>query len=199
MLSGFLKDEKDAVEQKNLSVMMSNATESLNETVAHLNEVVQVKTGALEKMTRVNLLPTITGVKSNINAMLKEKGAVCTLKISKSHAVQAVPAYLESILLNLFTNALKYSSPDRKPTINISSGLYKNYVVLKFSDNGQGIDLERHGKKLFGMYKTFHEHKDARGIGLFITKNQIESMNGKIEVTSEVGVGTTFTLYFEKG
>ncbi|MBT8263737.1 MAG: PAS domain S-box protein, partial [Muriicola sp.] len=199
MLSGFLKDEKDAVEQKNLSIMMSNATESLNETVAHLNEVVQVKTGALEKMTRVNLLPTITGVKSNINAMLKEKGAVCTLKINKSHAVQAVPAYLESILLNLFTNALKYSSPDRKPTIYISSGLYKNYVVLKFSDNGQGIDLERHGKKLFGMYKTFHEHKDARGIGLFITKNQIESMNGKIEVTSEVGVGTTFTLYFEKG
>jgi chemotaxis protein histidine kinase CheA len=49
------------------------------------------------------------------------------------------------------------------------------------------------------MYKTFHEHKEARGIGLFITKNQIESMNGKIEVASEVGVGTTFTLYFEKG
>ncbi len=199
MLTGFLKDEKDEVEQKNLSVMMSNASESLNETVTHLNEVVQVKTGAMEKMKSIHLLPTITNVKSNINAMLKEKGAVCALKIGKSHAVQAVPAYLESILLNLFTNALKYSSPDRKPKINISSGLYKDMVVLKFADNGLGIDLERHGKKLFGMYKTFHVHKEARGIGLFITKNQVESMNGKIEVASEVGVGTTFTIYFEKG
>ncbi|MBT8320234.1 MAG: ATP-binding protein, partial [Eudoraea sp.] len=73
-----------------------------------------------------------------------------------------------------------------------------NDVVVTFEDNGQGIDLERHGSKIFGMYKTFHKHKDAKGIGLFITKNQIEAMDGKIDIESAVGEGTTFHLTFKK-
>ena len=44
------------------------------------------------------------------------------------------------------------------------------------------------------MYKTFHKHKDAKGIGLFITKNQVEAMNGKISVESELDEGTTFKV-----
>ena len=70
--------------------------------------------------------------------------------------------------------------------------------MLNVMDNGLGIDLDKYGKKLFGMYKTFHRNKDARGIGLFITKNQVESMGGKISVVSEVNVGTTFTVKFLK-
>ena len=69
---------------------------------------------------------------------------------------------------------------------------------MEIEDNGLGINLEKHGKKLFGMYKTFHKHKDSRGIGLFITKNQIEAMGGRIDVKSQVGVGTTFKIYFNE-
>jgi len=79
----------------------------------------------------------------------------------------------------------------------VSSKKEGNKVVVAFNDNGQGIDLDRHGRKIFGMYKTFHGNEDAKGIGLFITKNQIEAMNGKIEVESTVNVGTTFNLYFD--
>ncbi|MGY8915134.1 MAG: ATP-binding protein, partial [Flavobacteriales bacterium] len=66
--------------------------------------------------------------------------------------------------------------------------------TLLFRDNGLGIDLKKHGKKIFGMYKTFHKHKEAKGIGLFITKNQVEAMNGKISVESQVDEGTTFKV-----
>jgi signal transduction histidine kinase len=59
-----------------------------------------------------------------------------------------------------------------------------------------GINLAKHGEKLFGMYKTFHGNKDARGVGLFITKNQIEAMGGTVEVSSEVNQGTTFHIRF---
>ncbi|EMN46838.1 GHKL domain protein [Leptospira interrogans str. L1207] len=56
--------------------------------------------------------------------------------------------------------------------------------------------MKKYGDKLFGMYKTFHNNKDAKGIGLFITKNQVEAMGGKIEVESRLNNGTTFRIIF---
>ena len=104
--------------------------------------------------------------------------------------------YLDNILTNFITNSVRYKDPKRKPIITLSAVKKNNYSILTIADNGLGIDLEKHGKKLFGMYKTFHEHKDAKGIGLYITKNQIDAMNGKVEVTSKVGKGTEFKIFF---
>jgi sensor histidine kinase regulating citrate/malate metabolism len=99
----------------------------------------------------------------------------------------------------MLTNAIKYKHPDRDPIISIKTTLdYTNNdsIILEIKDNGCGIDMEKYGEKLFGMYKTFHQNKDAVGIGLFITKNQIESLNGQIIVDSELNIGTTFTIKF---
>jgi diguanylate cyclase len=68
--------------------------------------------------------------------------------------------------------------------------------VLEVIDNGLGIDLSKHGDKLFSMYRTFHGNPDARGLGLFITKSQIDALGGKIEVDSQLGTGSTFRVYF---
>jgi signal transduction histidine kinase len=70
-------------------------------------------------------------------------------------------------------------------------------IVLYIKDNGVGIDLERNMHNLFGMYKTFHNNADATGIGLFITKYQVDTMGGHIGVESEVGQGTEFRVYFK--
>ena len=142
-------------------------------------------------------MKAIKSVEKNISALLQEKNVKYNFEIPEDLNITAVPAYLESILLNLLTNSIKYSSPNRRPEINITTIIKNENIILNFSDNGQGIDLIRHGEKLFGMYKTFHEHEDAKGIGLFITKNQIEAMNGSIKVISEVDKGTTFILTFE--
>ncbi|WP_396636504.1 PAS domain S-box protein [Maribacter sp. R77961] len=198
MLTKFLKDEESVEERENLNVMLSNATNGLSETIQHLNDVVQVRTGALEKMQSVSLLNVVNNVEKSIEGLLKEKDATTNISIQKSHFVMAVPAYLESIILNLYTNSLKYSSPKRKPVISVSSSSKNNYIQIEFKDNGQGIDLERHGSKVFGMYKTFHAHKEAKGIGLFITKNQIESMDGSISLKSKVDKGTTFFIKLKK-
>lgn len=199
MLSGFLSTEKDESERKNLVNMLCDASESLNETVMHLNEVVQVKVNALDKMKRVNLYKSIKNVEKNLGLLLKDKNASCIVDIPKNLYIKAIPAYVDSILLNLFTNSIKYSAQERPPVIHISSVQIDDKTILTFSDNGLGIDLKRHGDKLFGMYKTFHRNADAKGIGLFITKNQIEAMNGKIEIQSTVDVGTMFKLHFESG
>jgi PAS domain S-box-containing protein len=197
MLAGFLYKEENEKERRNLVNMLLDASESLNETVLHLNDVVQVKAGALEEMSSVNLSKTIKDVEKNLSVLLLEKRARCTIEVPETLDVKAIPAYLDSIFLNLFTNSIKYSSPERDLDLKISASKIDDTILVTFSDNGLGIDLDKYGDKLFGMYKTFHKHKDAKGIGLFITKNQIEAMNGKIEVESNVGIGTTFKLCFQ--
>ena len=103
---------------------------------------------------------------------------------------------MESIIQNLLTNALKYRSLKRKPHIVVSTRREGPSTVLRVSDNGLGIDMERFGDKLFGLHKTFHEHKDARGVGLFLIKTQIEALGGSIKAESEVDKGTTFIITF---
>ena len=166
MLTKFLNEEEDEDERKNLNRMITSATESLSETIAHLNDVVQVKTGALEKLQSISVLNTINQITKSINGILEEHSAILKIDVSKTHFVSAVPAYLESIFLNILTNALKYRSAERTPVIEIKSRTKKDKVLITFTDNGQGIDLNRHGDKIFGMYKTLHKHKDAKGIGL---------------------------------
>jgi signal transduction histidine kinase len=86
--------------------------------------------------------------------------------------------YLESIIQNLLSNALKYSSPLRTPKIHFQS-IINDKTVLIVSDNGLGIDLKEHGKEIFGFNKVFHKHPNAKGVGLFLTKAQVEGWAGQ--------------------
>ncbi len=63
-------------------------------------------------------------------------------------------------------------------------------------DNGRGVDLEKYGDKVFNMYQTFHLNKDAVGIGLFMTKNQVETLQGTISIESTVDKGTVIKIKF---
>ena len=112
--------------------------------------------------------------------------------------LNTIPAYFESIVINLLSNAIKYRRVNVPLTINIFCEQNDDYFILKFEDNGCGIDLDLHGDRIFGMYKTFHKNKDARGLGLFLIKNQIEAMQGKIKVDSFVNKGSTFTIFLRK-
>ncbi|MGA9638463.1 PAS domain S-box protein [Flavobacterium sp.] len=176
---------------------LKQSSVNLSETIKHLTEVVQINLSTKEKLETISLKPVI---ENNINSLITHAKKQNITIINETHqniTVEAIPAYLDSIVMNFITNAIKYSSNERDSFLKIQTDKTDKYVVLKFIDNGLGIDLEKHGKKLFGMYKTFHNHVDSRGIGLFITKSQIESMNGKIEVESKVNIGTTFKIYLE--
>jgi signal transduction histidine kinase len=103
---------------------------------------------------------------------------------------------LESIFQNIISNAIKYKAKNRTPEIFISTVQLKNTIEMRVSDNGLGIDMQQHGDKLFGLHKTFHDHKEARGVGLFLVKTQIEALGGSIHAESQVDKGTTFIIRF---
>jgi signal transduction histidine kinase len=97
----------------------------------------------------------------------------------------------------MISNAIRYSSPGRKPQIKIKSFVEDNWAIVEFADNGLGMDLKRYGDRLFGLYQRFHGHKEGKGLGLYMTRSQITAMGGKIEVESEVDKGTKFKIYFK--
>jgi len=196
MLLDFLVSEEDPEEKNRIVTMLMEASDNLLETLENLNDVVAISTNVnLDKKPMI-LNDKILAVEQNLTAFLKNNNAIIINEVEDNLKVNVVPAYLESILMNFITNAVKYKDPMRKPVIRISAKKNKKYTIISIKDNGLGIDMEEHGEKLFGMYKTFHNNPEARGIGLYITKNQIEAMNGKILVDSEVGKGTTFNIYF---
>ena len=196
MISEFLTDESlDEDIRKDSLVMLGKASQGLNDTISHLNEVVQVKLETDQKLKSVQLRPLVHKVLVDIQALIEENKVIIDTDVPENIQVRGVMAYLESIILNLVTNAIKYKDLNKKTSLVSIKAVEKDEtVVLSVSDNGLGIDLDKFGEKLFGMYKTFHGNEDARGIGLFITKNQIESMGGRITVSSQPGIGTTFEV-----
>ncbi|MBB1195105.1 hypothetical protein DNC80_15690 [Flavobacterium sp. SOK18b] len=197
MLLDFFKEDSPEIYENELFQHFENASDSLSETIKHLTEVVQINLGTIENATLTLLRPVIEKNISSLLPLAIEAGVSLQNEVPDYIKVLAIPAYLESIVLNFISNGIKYSSKEKNSYLKISAELTDDFLILIFKDNGLGIDLPRHRNKLFGIYKTFHGNKDSRGVGLFITKNQVESMGGRIEVESEINIGTTFKVFLK--
>lgn len=188
----------DEEEREEMLEHLEAISDGLSITISHLKELVEIQTEIKNVKEKLNLRHYLKNILNILHNEIKKHGVNLEINIPLDVTVNYNSAYLESILLNFTTNAIKYSSPDRKPLISYDYEIVDGKKVLSISDNGLGIDLKKHKNSLFGMYKTFHKNQNARGIGLFITKNQVEAMGGKIEVSSEINKGTTFKIYFDE-
>lgn len=186
-------------EQSKILKATEQASQNLITTIKHLTEVASCYTDDPEQFKMINFSEIIRQTIQNVKALASDAHVQIINEVPLGQAVSGVAAYLESIVINLLTNAIKYRSPERQCYIKLSSRIADEFLILNVEDNGLGIDLEKHGAQLFGMYKTFHKHKDSRGVGLFITRSQVEAIGGRIEVTSEVNKGTTFSIFFKSG
>lgn len=198
MVLEVMKDTDDIEEKISYIDLFEEATDKLSQTIEFLNEIITIQKSTNVEKKEIRLKDEIEKTKNTLSLIIKESKITVKDSIPEDLTLCVIPAYLESILLNLFTNAIKYKSPDRTTILEIGYEVNEQHTIISFKDNGLGINLEKNGHKIFGMYKTFHGNSDARGIGLFITKNQIEAMKGKIEVESEVGVGSTFKIYLNE-
>lgn len=197
MLLELFLNENKSFKDNSIIELLVDASENLKETISHLNEVVLINTSLNENLSLINLNKAIDSAILNVAGIAKEAKVQIINNVETNTNVLGISAYLDSIVLNFITNGIKYRSLERDSFIKLSIQVQAKYTVLSIEDNGKGIDLNKNKVKLFGMYKTFHGNKDAKGIGLFITKNQVEAMGGKIEVESEVNVGTTFKIFFK--
>ena len=193
-----LLESSDSEEEKNEMIqLLKSVSNSLSETMIHLNEVINIRTNIGLVSESLNLKQYIKRAKNVLSEQIIAQEATFISNISDKIMINYNPAYLESILYNIISNSIRYKHPSRKPIIRITLVTENEKKVLQISDNGIGIDLVRNADKIFGMYKTFTTNSDSKGIGLFITKNQIDAMGGDITVESEPDIGTTFKIYIQ--
>ncbi|MEG2103291.1 MAG: PAS domain-containing protein, partial [Flavobacterium sp.] len=175
----------------------TKSTHLLNETINDLVKVIIIKDNPSMQKEEVSLKEVFENVFSQLSFQIELHKPIIKLKFEKVPLLNTNKAYIESILLNLLTNSIKYKSENRKLKISITAEQIDQQVTLTFKDNGIGIDLDRNRDKVFGLYQRFHNYPDSKGLGLYLVKSQVETMGGTISIESEVNKGTTFTITFK--
>ncbi|MBO9657663.1 MAG: HAMP domain-containing histidine kinase [Chitinophagaceae bacterium] len=186
-------DDDPASIQRHLQIIQRSTTQ-LEHTLNDLNNIIQIKHD-----TPVARYLSLSEIFSKVYEELKERILTSNASISTDFSdvsgLTYVEVYLQSILSNLLTNAIKYAYANRRPEIVIKATKQPTGIQIVFSDNGLGIDLERHKKALFKPFSRFSSHiREGKGLGLYIIKSMIERNGGRIHVTSVPDEGTTFTV-----
>jgi PAS domain S-box-containing protein len=190
--------DKSAMDNNTALSFIKRSSSSLDETIRALNDIVSIQNNTNLPLKTVNVQSEIKKIVENLIMLFSNTETSINYLDGAEEKINTNPAYFESILLNLITNSLKYKSTERSLIINVDVRELPDYHVLIFNDNGIGIDLERHGERLFGMFNTFNGNQDAKGMGLFIIKTQVEALKGYVEAESKLGEGTTFKIFFPK-
>lgn len=194
MLVDFIEQSDDEMESKELIAKIKLIVDHVNEIFNELVESVQVRQDNEIKLDTIILKDCIDKVLKGFESQIKAYKTEIVIDFSAVPIIQYPQKYINSIFTNLISNALKYKSPKRSPLIKIKTEKVNDTVLLSFSDNGLGIDMKLAADKIFKIRKTFHQHPDAKGFGLFMTKTHVDAMGGKVWVESSVDKGSTFFI-----
>jgi PAS domain S-box-containing protein len=190
---------EDPAAQTALVGNLSTSTLKLDGVIRDLNKILRSTHHSSGKRERVSFSALCAESRSDLAAQLKDEEAQLVTDFSAVDEIYATKSYLHSIFYNLISNSIKYRSSGLPLRIDVSSGLSNGKIQLTFADNGLGMDLERMGDELFGLYKRFHGHVEGKGMGLYMVKRHVELLGGEISLTSTVDVGTTFSIVLPEG
>lgn len=196
MLVEFIQETEDVDEHRLLISKLEPVIESLKNTFNELVESIQIRQDNDIKSDTLILSTCLQEALDGLRMEIKKANAKIDIDFKEAPAVIYPHKYLASIFYNLISNAIKYQSPERPLSLTLASRMEEGNVVLTVQDNGLGIDLVKHKDNIFKIGKIFHRHPDAKGLGLFMTKAQVEAMGGKIWVESLPDQGSIFSIEF---
>lgn len=188
----------DMVEGDEREMVIDNIKDGSDELFSMIDDlaVVFLDYGVLLKeKEKLDFNEIINGVKSDLDDLLTNSGGQIEVDFKLPHVHYHIE-HIRIILTELITNSVKFCPEDRNPHIEIKSYEEDGKLMLSVGDNGCGIDIDRHERDLFKMYKPLSENgeKSSKGIGLFRVKNLVEMNGGKIEVVGIKSTGTRFNM-----
>jgi PAS domain S-box-containing protein len=179
-----------------LVTMLTHSVQRLDSVIRDLSLILEIRSDEMHAKERVQLSDVLNDIQTALESQINEAGARLIINAEEVKSFYTIKSYFHSILYNLISNAIKYRSPKRSPVIIIATFKTKEGVEIKIEDNGIGIDLEKFKDKVFMLYQRFHLEVEGKGLGLYMVRSQIQTLNGAIEIESEPDRGTAFTITF---
>ena len=181
--------------------MAARVTQFLNHrsphlTSPHLTAVARLQKERGQPELPIDVASIIRDVLLDLPPLLAETGGRSDVGVWTCPKLVFSEKNLRSVVYNLLSNALKYRHPDREPLVRVHSYFEGKYVVLEVQDNDLGMDISTE-RPLFGLFQRYHTHVEGSGAGLYMVKKIVENAGGRIAVQSQVGTGSTFSVYFK--
>jgi PAS domain S-box-containing protein len=169
--------------------------EKIDDLIQDLNIILAARSDINSKKEMVDFEEIISNVKQTLEQQISDTNThIVSIVMNGASRIFSIKSYIKSSIYNLVSNAIKYRSHDRVPKINISISRDNSNYIIKVADNGIGINLDKYGPEVFGLYKRFNMSVEGKGLGLNMTKAQVEALGGTISVESTLGKGSTFTI-----
>jgi len=191
-----VEDDLDADVRKEITNRLSISIKNIDVVIKDLHHILQARAINGNKET-VYFDKLVNSIKTSIYTADGNKEVQFNCTFNDVESIFTIRSYAYSIFYNLISNSIKYCRPGIPPVINISSHKLTDKIELRFKDNCKGIDLEKNGDQVFGLYKRFDTSTEGKGMGLFMVKTQVEALGGTIDIKSKPGEGTEFIIQFD--
>jgi len=191
-LIGLMDDETDLGQIKAYTLMMKESLEKQDRFINEMLTFIKSKHTGVNK-TECSLTTIVDNVISQ-NNYCRGGREVRFYKELELTQIQSDALKLQVILNNLVSNSVKYS--DSKKTeqwVKVKSYRSDTQVVIEVEDNGLGI-RQKDQDRIFDKFYMSGDNKRSSGIGLYLVKDAVTQLNGKIEVRSEPGVCSKFMI-----
>lgn len=187
----------ESLEQKEVSTiinMIRGAIGRFKKTISSLTEITKLQKDNRETLATVSIADVVSEVVLDLNKLIEKTGTQIEIAVGNCTTASFSEKNLRSIIYNLLSNAIKYRHPAREPRVSVNCEIKQDHLLVQVQDNGLGIG-SRQQARLFTMFRRFHDHVEGSGVGLYMVKRMIDNAGGKIEVSSEEGVGSIFRVY----
>ena len=175
---------------------ISSSTEQIHETLKDLSEIISLGQSKFKNIEYIDFKTLTSKIEEILNPQINKTQTTILKDFTETKGINYQLAHLKSIFLNIISNAIKYQRKGINPIIKVKSTIEGQFTCISFEDNGMGVDDSKKGE-IFGMFQRLNEDIEGKGLGLYITKSQLESQGGKIEITSKLGMGSTFKIYLK--
>jgi signal transduction histidine kinase len=187
-------EEAPGLAREQIVTLLGQEVQRLSATLQGLLELLRVQYGPVEHVELVAWADILVTVEAEVADLQQQEQGTLLAEFEAAPVIRYSRVYLESILKNLVHNALKYRAPERAPVVQVRTRREGPNVILTVADNGRGIDLARDQERLFLPFTRLTAEGQGAGLGLHMIRTLVQQRGGRLEVTSAVGQGTTFTV-----
>lgn len=167
---------------------------NLDSIIEDLNTILTIKDRNQKQPEKILVADCYQRALSRLSITYNPFRKFITASIDPELKCSGVKGYIETILVQLLTNAIRFRSERNELKVDVKAWREDRKTFLQVADNGRGLDTGKVEKQMFHLYKTFHPGSSGRGLGLYLCKTICDELGGSIQLESVPGGGTVVTV-----